>query len=215
MRSQKRANQSIPFNVRQNNRLKKMEALISLLEINPRRASVILFTFLLSVSALSGGGVYVMSQIIENEREYARMQIEFAKERYENAESLLRTRTQASMDQIMRSLDALTPLLKEHAEELHKLREEFKKRAEAPKEEVGATDLPIYLQLATVEYRLTDLTRRLELEKLIARNVAYPFPFVPPPGFFLKSLLPKVLYFCVAVAALSLAFLFLSLRKKA
>ena len=186
-----------------------MNWLTTLLQENPKRVPVILLTFIFSVSALSAGGLYVLVQVIESERAYAKMEVTLAKMHYENAEANLQARAKANTEQISRSLDELLPLLKEHTAAVRELKGEFAKRASTE-----ATAFPIYMRLSELDYRVSDLTSRLERERLIAQNVAMPFPFAEPAEVYIRNLLPRIAVFCAIVAAIAAIALVGFLKRK-
>jgi hypothetical protein len=99
--------------------------------------------------------------------------------------------------------------LREHLDVIQELKQQFEVRA---KTEESARS--IYLKLSELEYRMRDLTKRLESERIIA-GVPTVMAAVPPPEAYSTYLLSRVAIWSGVIALVSILVLAYVFRKKA
>ncbi|MCW5547876.1 MAG: hypothetical protein KIT44_02840 [Opitutaceae bacterium] len=105
------------------------DTLTKYVEKKPRSIVICALTFIATLSGVSDACFYVLSQIVENERSWARQEVILAKARYENEAKNLQARARLNTENISRSLDSFIPVLKEQVESIRTLKIELGSRA--------------------------------------------------------------------------------------
>jgi len=185
------------------------DTIIRYIEKKPRTIIVVVLTFLATLSAVSGLSFYVLAQIVENERAFARQEVGLAKERYDDARKLLEAHAKLNDESITRALNSFAPALKEHLASIRALKAEFEIRAKTEDAAMG-----IYMKLSEMEYRTSELDRKLETERLIA-GVTPVMAAVPPTLDHIYYILPRLAAWCGAGVLIFAALIAYVLKRKA